>query len=58
MKNGKRPTVQQRKIIEKFHLDSDEWFVTKSYPNGLEIVHRHVGNLLRLDTDTMDKHPI
>ena len=40
MKNGKRPTREQRKLIEHCRLDAHDWFVVKDTPEEMEIVHR------------------
>lgn len=40
MKQGKKPTLNQRKFIESQNLDSREWLVTKDTPERMEIVHR------------------
>lgn len=39
MKHGKRPTREQRKLIEQAHLRPGEWLVTKNLPDRLELVH-------------------
>ena len=41
MKNGKNPTREQRKLIERHRLNSNDWLVTKDTPEILELVHRH-----------------
>jgi hypothetical protein len=41
MKHGKKPTVQQRKLIQSKGLDPSVWFVTKDTPKQMELVHRH-----------------
>ena len=40
MKNGKRPTREQRKLMEKWKLDSSLWLVVKDTPERMELVHR------------------
>lgn len=40
MKNGKNPTLAQRKIIKVHGLDPDKWLVVKNLPDKLEIVSR------------------
>lgn len=40
MKNGKRPTLENKKIIKSHGLDPYEWLVVKDLPNSLEIVNR------------------
>ena len=41
MKHGKKPTVQQRRMMEKRGLDSRVWLVVKDTPQNMELVHRH-----------------
>ena len=41
MKNGKRPTVSQRKLMEKYGLNSADWLVSKDTPELMELVHRY-----------------
>lgn len=41
MKNGKNPTVAQRKLMKLWHLNSDNWLVVKDTPQSMLIVHRH-----------------
>ena len=41
MKHGKKPTYEQRKLIEQWGLDAHHWLVTKDTPKQMEIVHRH-----------------
>ena len=41
MKNGKNPTVAQRKLMTKWKLDWRDWLVVKDTPEKMELVHRH-----------------
>ena len=41
MKNGKNPTVAQRKLMQKWKLDSSMWLVVKDTPMEMHLVHRH-----------------
>lgn len=43
MKNGKRPTLRQRKAIEKAGLDPFVWLITKNPPGELYLQHRLTG---------------
>ena len=47
MKNGKRPTYSQRKLIEHYHFDAHDWFVVKDTPEYMQIVHRHSDKTIR-----------
>lgn len=40
MKNGKRPTREQRKLIEHYGLDAHDWLVIKDTPAEMQIVRR------------------
>lgn len=40
MKHGKKPTREQRKLIQKWKLDPGVWLVTKDTPEQMELVHR------------------
>ena len=44
MKNGKKPTYNQRKFIEYHGMDAHDWFVIKDTPSEMVIVHRTCGN--------------
>ena len=43
MKNGKKPTAKQRKLMQKNALDPKEWLVCKDTSTELVIVHRDKG---------------
>lgn len=40
MKNGKVPTLEQKKIMKAHGLDPDSWLVVKNLPDSLTIVSR------------------
>lgn len=40
MKNGKKPTVQQRKFIQQMGLKDENWLVAKDTPEQMVLVHR------------------
>ena len=40
MKNGKRPTLAQKKLLKAHGLDPDAWLVVKDQPDHIEIVKR------------------
>ena len=48
MKHGKKPTVQQRKLIQQWKLKSEDWLVTKDTPTELHLVHRHSDRTTRI----------
>jgi hypothetical protein len=41
MKNGKNPTREQRKLLQKWKQDSSMWLVVKDTPREMHLVHRH-----------------
>jgi hypothetical protein len=41
MKNGKNPTREQKKLLQKWKLDSSMWLVVKDTPREMHLVHRH-----------------
>lgn len=40
MKNGKLPTLEQKKILKANGLQPDNWLVVKNLPGTLEVVSR------------------
>ena len=48
MKHGKKPTVQQRKLIQKWNLDPAVWLVVKDTPEQMELVHRYSDKTTRI----------
>ena len=48
MKNGKKPTREQRKLLEKWKLDARVWLVIKDTPTDMHIVHRHSDKTMRV----------
>lgn len=40
MKNGKKPTYEQRKLIQAWGLDTHEWLVVKDTSTEMVLVHR------------------
>lgn len=41
MKHGRKPTREQRKLLQKWKLDSAMWLVVKDTPTQMLLVHRH-----------------
>ena len=41
MKNPKKPTYEQRKVIQKAGLDSHDWMVCKDTSTEMVLIHRH-----------------
>lgn len=47
MKHGKKPTREQRKLMQKWKLDSEMWLVVKDTPTEMILVHRHSDSTIR-----------
>ena len=41
MKHGKKPTREQRKLMEKWKVNPQDWLVVKDEPTRMTLVHRH-----------------
>lgn len=41
MKHGRKPTVSQKKFLERHKLNAGDWLIVKDTPELMEIVHRH-----------------
>lgn len=48
MKNGKKPTREQRKLLQKWKLDTNSWLVVKDTPTEMHLVHRHFDNTKKI----------
>ena len=48
MKHGKKPTVAQRKLMQKWKLNSEDWLVVKDEPSKMTLVHRHFDNKTKI----------
>ena len=44
MKNGKKPTVAERKHIEASKLNAGDWLISKKLSDTWTLVHRYVPN--------------
>ncbi|WP_201452234.1 DUF6906 family protein [Paenibacillus sp. USDA918EY] len=42
MKNGKNPTLKQKKAIQAAGLNQENWLVYKAEPDRLHLVHRNL----------------
>ena len=49
MRDGKKPTVRQKKLITSLGLNCDNWLVRRDNDKEFVIVHRHTGNVRRLE---------
>lgn len=41
MKHGKKPTYQQRKLMDLWRLDTRSWLVVKDTPTEMVLVYKH-----------------
>lgn len=48
MKNGKCPTVAQKKFMTSWNLNPADWLVVKDTPEEMHLVHRHSGSTTRV----------
>ena len=55
MKNGKKPTVRQRKIIRYFGKIPENWLGVKHTPEEMGIVHKISGQILTMQRGGMDR---
>lgn len=49
MKQGKKPTLAQRRIMEQEGLASRDWLVTKDTVGFMAVVHREQGTTKKID---------
>ena len=42
MKHGKKPTREQRKLLEKWNVNTYDWLVERETSTELVLVHRHL----------------
>ena len=47
MKNGKRPTLNQKKFIKSKGLDPADWLIVKDTPEEMQIIHRYSSKTTR-----------
>lgn len=48
MKHGKKPTREQRKLLQKWKLDPAVWLVVKDMPDSMLLVHRYSDKTTRI----------
>lgn len=56
MKHGKKPTREQRKLIQSWKLDPAVWLVVKDTPERMELVHRYSDKTTRIITKGGDTY--
>ena len=50
MKHGKKPTVRQKKLLQKFKLNPDNWLVVTENKEQITIVQRSTGHTKTINT--------
>ena len=45
MRDGKKPTVRQKKYIKQLGLNCDNWLVRRDNDKEMVLVHRHTGHI-------------
>lgn len=48
MKHGCKPTREQRKLMQKWKMDTSMWLVAKDTPTEMVCVHRHFDNRTKI----------
>lgn len=48
MKHGKKPTREQRKLMEKWKVSTMDWLVERETNNELVLRHRHFENKTKI----------
>lgn len=48
MKHGKKPTREQKKIIQQKRLNPQDWMVERDTPEKMVLVHRHFDSTKRV----------
>ena len=48
MKHGKKPTREQRKLMQKWKLNAEDWLVVKDEPTRMTLVHRHFEKITKI----------
>lgn len=48
MKQLKKPTREQRKLIQSKRLNPDNWMIERDTPDQIVIVHRHFDHVKKI----------
>jgi hypothetical protein len=48
MKHGTKPTRQQRKLLQKWKLNCEDWLVVKDEPAKMTLVHRNFDKVTKI----------
>lgn len=47
MKHKRKPTVQQKKLMQLWKLDPADWMVERDTPEEMRLVHRHFDHVTK-----------
>lgn len=45
MKHGKKPTKQQKAVLNEFHLNPNDWLIVKNTAKEMQIISRFTGRI-------------
>ena len=48
MKHGKKPTREQRKLMEKWKVNTYDWLVERETSTELGLIHHHFDNTKKI----------
>jgi hypothetical protein len=48
MKHGKKPTREQRKLMDKWKVNTQDWLVERDTNTELVLIHRHFDNKTKI----------
>ena len=48
MKHGRKPTVNQCKLLQRWKLNPADWLIVKDTPDQMVIVHRYSDSTTRI----------
>ena len=48
MKHGKNPTREQRKLMDKWNVNTQDWLVERETLSELVLIHRHFDNTKKI----------
>ena len=48
MKHGKKPTREQRKLMQKWNVNAQDWLVERETLHQLVLIHRHFDNKTKI----------
>lgn len=54
-KTGKKPTLREKKLIEKADFKVENWLVQKKDNKYLYVIHRHSGNVRKLPYSLLER---